>query len=61
MGISRADLRMHRGRSGQRMRAALESGGLEERCCVKEGLAGTLLTTAFKGVCYVLQSKSRCY
>lgn len=59
MGISRADLRMHIGRRGRRMRAALKSGGLEERYCIKEGLAGTLLTTAFKGVFYLLQRKSR--
>lgn len=56
MGISRADLRMHGGRRGQRRRAALKSGGLEERYCIKEGLAGTLLTTALKGVFYLLQS-----
>lgn len=41
------------------MRAALKSGGLEERYCIKEGLAGTLLTTAFKGVFNLLQRKSR--
>lgn len=39
------------------MRAALKSGGLEERYCIKEGLAGTSLTTACKGVFYLLQRK----
>lgn len=37
------------------MRAALEGGGLQERFSVKDGLAGTLLRTAFKAVqkqCY---------
>lgn len=43
------------------MRAALEGGGLQKRFSVKDGLAGTLLRTAFKAVCYLLQSKSRCY
>lgn len=43
------------------MRAAAESGSLEEPCSIKEDLAGTLLTTAFKGVSYLSQSKSRCY
>lgn len=42
------------------MRAAFESRGLEERYCIKEGLAGTVLATAFKGVSHLLQSKSRC-
>lgn len=60
MGISRADLRMHGGRRGRRRRAAEGSGGLEERCRVEEGLVGTLLATAFKGVSYLSQSKSRC-
>lgn len=39
------------------MRAALKSGGLEERYCIKEGLAGTSLTTACKGVFHLLQRK----
>lgn len=43
------------------MRAAFESRGLEERYCIKEGLAGPRLTTAFKGASHPLKSKSRCY
>lgn len=50
-----------RERRGRRMRTALKSSGLDKRYCIKDALAGTLLTSAFKGVFYLLQSKSRCY
>ena len=57
MGISRADLRMHRGRSGRRMRAALEGGGLQKRFSVKDGLASTLLRTSFKALLPIAEQK----